>query len=448
MRIHLIHPCLEKNGAYKGIEGPKIASLSLTALAAATPPNIEVRLMDERIRDYDFRDTPDLAGITFMSRLATRAYWIAGQYRARGIPVVVGGIHASMRPREAMRYADAVVVGEAERLWPELIEDFRRGRLKKIYQSGRLPIGSELRPPRRDLLESKRYASINTIEATRGCPHNCSFCYSPNFHKRNFRTKPVAAVVAEIRTLKGKLLIFVDDNLIANPSYAKALFTAMIPLKKLWFTQCSLKFADDDELVDLAVRSGCRVVLIGFETLSHQNLSLSSKKWSSVDQYEHVIRKLHNKGLAVLGSFIAGFDHDDGRVFERILDFSIRNKLEFIQINPLAFYPGSVLYDQEINGNGHKSRLIAPRWWQEPFPYVYHVHYRPARMSVEDLENGCVWTMKEFYTLGSILKRLRRCSLPLMFYYWLINLGLKDIGGTLPIQGYNPGETVVPWPVP
>jgi len=441
MKIDLIHPSLEKSGTYFGVEGPKIASLSLSTLAAATPPVVEIRILDERVEELDVSDAADLVGITFMSRLATRAYRIAGKYREKKVPIVMGGIHSSMRPREALNHCDSVVIGEAEDLWPRLLNDFQNDRLKRIYHNHHLPSLADLSLPRRDLLENKKYVSINTIEATRGCPHDCGFCYSPNFHLRNFRYKPVEKMVEEIKSLKRKELIFIDDNIIGNPHYAKALFTAMIPLKKLWFSQCSINIAEDDELLDLAVKSGCRVLLIGFETLSNKNLAVSSKKWSRAESYKRVIKKLHDKGVAILGSFITGFDEDDKNVFENILHFSIDNKLEFIQVNPLAFYPGSDLYEQEIQRGSNPGRLIEPIWWQKPFPYVYKVHFRPNMMSPEELENGCVWLMKQFYSMGSIIKRVRKASLPLMFNYWLINLGLKNIGSTLPVRGYNPGSS-------
>jgi radical SAM superfamily enzyme YgiQ (UPF0313 family) len=441
MRIDLIHPSLEKSGTYVGVEGPKVASLSLSTLAAATPNGMEVKILDERVEDLNFSFSADLVGITFMSRLATRAYWIAEQYRKKKIPVVMGGIHSSMRPQEALQHCDSVVIGEAEELWPTLLRDFQAGKLKRIYRNHLPPSLTDLCLPRRDLLKKKKYVTINTIEATRGCPHACGFCYSPNFHMRNFRCKPVKKMVAEIKSLKRKELIFIDDNIIGNPRYAKALFTAMIPLKKLWFSQCSINIAEDDELLNLAVKSGCRVLLIGFETLSDKNLAASSKKWSKAESYKRVIKKLHAKGVAILGSFITGFDDDDKNVFENILHFSIDNKLEFIQVNPLAFYPGSDLYEQEIQRGSKTGRLIEPNWWQKPFPYVYKVHFHPSMMSPEELENGCVWLMKQFYSMGSIIKRLRKASLPLLFNYWLVNLGLRNIGSTLPVMGYNPSRS-------
>jgi radical SAM superfamily enzyme YgiQ (UPF0313 family) len=245
-------------------------------------------------------------------------------------------------------------------------------------------------------------------------------------------------MLKEIKTLRGRELIFIDDNIIGNPDYAKKLFKAMIPLKKLWFSQCSIKIAEDDELLQLAVKSGCRVLLVGFETLSETNLAMSSKRWSRAQRYQEVIKKLHDNGIAIIGSFIAGFEDDDKDVFENILNFSIMNKLEFIQVNPIAYYPGSDLYENEIRKGAKSSRLLEAEWWKKPFPYVYKVHFQPNRMSPEELENGCVWVMKQFYSMPSIIRRLRKASLPLIFNYWLVNLGLRNIGSTLPLKGYNP----------
>jgi radical SAM superfamily enzyme YgiQ (UPF0313 family) len=218
----------------------------------------------------------------------------------------------------------------------------------------------------------------------------------------------------------------------------------MIPLKKLWFSQCSIKIVEDDELLHLAVKSGCRILLLGFETLSDKNLAISSKKWSRTETYREVIKKLHHNGVAILGSFIVGFEDDDKDVFENILHFSIDNKLEFIQANPMAYYPGSELYEQEVQRGLKTGCLIEPEWWLKPFPYVYKVHFRHKRMSPEELENGCVWLMKQFYSITSIFKRLRKASLPLLFYYWLVNLGLRNIGSTLPVAGHNPNATGKP----
>jgi radical SAM superfamily enzyme YgiQ (UPF0313 family) len=444
MRIDLIHPSLKKSETYVGVEGPKVASLSLSTLAAATPKGVNLKILDERVEDVDFSFSADLVGITFMSRLATRAYWIAEQYRKNKIPVVMGGIHPSMRPQEALQHCDSVVIGEAEDLWPKLLSDFQKGKLKRLYHSHLPPSLTDLSMPRRDLLNKKKYDTINTIEATRGCPHNCCFCYSPPFHMRSFRHKPVKMMVEEIKSLKGRELIFIDDNIIGNPRYAKELFTAMIPLKKLWFSQCSIKIVEDDELLHLAVKSGCRILLLGFETLSDKNLAISSKKWSRTETYREVIKKLHHNGVAILGSFIVGFEDDDKDVFENILNFSIDNKLEFIQANPMAYYPGSELYEQEVQRGLKTGCLIEPEWWLKPFPYVYKVHFRHKRMSPEELENGCVWLMKQFYSITSIFKRLRKASLPLLFYYWLVNLGLRNIGSTLPVAGHNPNATGKP----
>lgn len=440
MRVDLIHPSLEKSDTYTGVEGPIIAGLSLTALAAVTPEWVKLRIVDERIEDLDFTELPDLVGITFMTRLAHRAYWIASEYQKRGVPVVLGGIHPTVRPVEAVERADAVVVGEAEELWPMLLEDFQKGNLKKIYKNNHPPSLKNLSFPRRDLLQKNKYKSINTIEATRGCPHRCSFCYGPAVHMNSFRTKPVDNVVRDIETINGRELIFIDDNIIGNHQYAKELFSAMIPFKRWWFSQCTIKIADDDELLNLAVKSGCRVLLIGFETLSNANLRRNSKKWSLVEHYRTVIQKLHNKGIAIIASFIVGFEDDDRDVFEVILNFCIDNQIEFMQVNPLSYFPGTDLYDTETHEGKKKGRLTSLEWWKEPFPYVYKVHYNHPRLSPDELENGCVWLMKQFYSIGSIIQRSRKASIPMLFYYWIINLGLKNIGSTLPVEGYNPKQ--------
>lgn len=436
MRILLIHPSLEKTGWYKGCEGPKVASLSLMTVAATTPKGVDVSIVDERVEDIDFDSGPDLVGITFMSRLARRAYDIAAEFRKRGSTVVFGGIHPTAMPHEASRYADAIVMHEADDQWPLLVRDFEKGRLKRIYASKEPPDLATLPFARRDLLDGKKYISRNVMQATRGCPHHCSFCFTSKFFKNTFRTKPIRNVIDEVDTFKGKEILFLDDNIIGDRTYAIDLFTALRPQKKWWFSQCDISIARDEELLRAAARSGCKCLLIGFETLSNQNLKKSRKGWSKVEDYRRAVKKLHDYGISIIASFIVGLDWDTEEVFEDTLEFLVDNKIEFMQCNPLAYFPGTDM----MQSPRAMERLNNERWWLSKFPHHYEVYHTPRSISKQDLENGCVWLYEKFYSYSSIARRLMRTSLAMMISAWVVNFGFKSIVKDIQHEGYNPAD--------
>ncbi|GAG81765.1 unnamed protein product, partial [marine sediment metagenome] len=234
--------------------------LNLLYVAALTPKDVEITLVDEHVDRIDFEEEVDLVGITSLTATAPRGYEIADEFRKRGVKVVLGGIHSSALPQEAIQHADSVVIGEAENLWPEVIEDFKKKRLKKFYQSSQKPSLENLPLPRRDLLQGKRYLTKNFIMTTRGCPFDCDFCSVTRFFGKRHRFRPVGDVIKEIESLKGNFTVFADDNVIAHKKYAKELFKALIPCKKRWFSQADLTMAQDEELLKLAVQSGCEGV--------------------------------------------------------------------------------------------------------------------------------------------------------------------------------------------
>jgi radical SAM superfamily enzyme YgiQ (UPF0313 family) len=436
MRIQLVHPSLDKASWYTGCEGPKIASLTLPTVAAATPKDVDVFINDERVEDIDYNSGADLVGITFMSRLAKKGYEIAAEFKKRGTTVVFGGIHSTAMPEEALQYADAVVLGEAEGAWPQLIEDFQKGQLQPLYQSKEPPSLQGLPFARRDLLKSKKYISTNVMQATRGCPYACSFCFTHKFFRKSYRMRPIREVMAEIGTLPGKDVLFLDDNIIGSREYALEFFTALRKKKKWWFSQCDITLAKDEELLRAASRSGCKVLLVGFETLSNKNLRNSKKGWSRADEYAKLIKRLHENGIGIIASFIVGFDDDNEMVFEEILDFLLENKVEFMQCNPLALFPGTDVVEK--NAIANDSRL--DRWWLSGFPHHYKAFHKPKSMSIDDLENGCAWLYKSFYSYENITKRLLRTPFPMLVYTTLVNMGFRNICRTVPMEAYNPAD--------
>jgi radical SAM superfamily enzyme YgiQ (UPF0313 family) len=397
MKVLLIAPAWRKSTGNK--TKTIFPPLHLATVAALTPPGVEVRILDESIEDIDFNARVDLVGITALTALAPRAYAIADEFRARGVPVVMGGMHASAMPEEALKHVDAVVVGEAEGQWPQLLEDFQAGRMKNVYRTEKRPSLAGLPVPRRDLLELDRYLIPHTVQTTRGCPFACSFCAVSQFFGRTFRHRPVEEVIREVASLPGRIVGFVDDNIIASKKYARELFRSLIPLRIHWFSQGSLDLADDEELLGLAAKSGCVGMFIGFESLVQQNLEKIGKRVNRVERFREAIKKIHRFGIAIEGAFIFGLDKDDPGVFKCTVNFARRCRLEVAQFSILTPLPGTKLY-REMQEQG---RITNRDWSQYNFARVV---YEPLSMSAEKLQRGFEWAWRKFYSYPSILQRL------------------------------------------
>ncbi len=311
----------------------------------------------------------------------------------------MGGPHASALPEEAKAHADAVVIGEAEGVWKDVLADAERERLKPFYRAkGFCSMKSAVRP-RLDLLNRKAYFTTSCIQASRGCPFRCDFCSVTQFFGRTYRCRPVEEVVEEVKGLKDDLIVFIDDNITGNANYARELFTKLIPLKKQWAGQSSISLAKDDELLALAAKSGCVSLFFGIESLSPENLRAVHKSFNKVNEYEDSIEKIHDHGIMVLAGLIFGFDHDDEGVFERTVRFCERTKIEAPCLFILTPIPGTPLYDRmEAEG-----RIIHKDWSRYGGAEVV---YRPRLMNEETLENGFNWASRETYSYRSIVKRL------------------------------------------
>jgi len=393
--------------------------LGLAIVAAVTPPDIEVSLTDENVTVIDFQKETDLVGITVLTVTAQRAYEIADTFRARGVKVVLGGIHPGMLLEEASQHADAVVIGEAEGIWPNLIEDFKTNNLQRVYRQHERPSLLNLPIPRRDLFTEGAYLVRHTISTTRGCPYSCSFCSVTSFFGHTYRCRPVEEIIKEIETFnKRELIVFVDDNIVGKPKFAKELFRSLIPYKIKWVGQASVTVARDDELLKLAAASGCIDLFIGFESLSPANLAAVGKKINVVDEYENVIKKIHSHGIAIHGFFIFGFDEDDEDVFRRTVRFAQKMRLESAQFDFLTPYPGTT-FCESMDEAG---RILTRDWSQ----YGYNLVFEPKPMSREVLQKGHDWVWREFYSIPSIWKRVgvaRRNSATL----WAVNLYYRAI---------------------
>jgi len=432
LKIRLIDPAYQHpyiSHSQKVIKDIWFARLTLTALAALTPPEIEVKITDENVDPIDFEEDVDLVGVTGMVMHAPRAYEIAQKFRQRGIPVIMGGPHASSLPFEAKEHADAVVIGEAENVWEELIEDYKKGCLKPFYRNENFCSMERLPFPRLDLLRKNAYMTVNCVQTTRGCPHQCDFCHVTHFFGKTYRCRPVEEVVDEVERLDGEFVVFIDDNIAGNRRYAKELFTQLKPLKKKWASQASMTLTRDPELLKLAAESGCVSLFMGVESLSTENLKEVNKTFNRVSQFDEAMKALHDHDIMVLAGFIFGLDHDDEGVFERTLRFCERNRIELPTFFILTPLPGTALY-QRMESEG---RLLHKDWGQYNGATVV---FKPKLMTEETLQRGFNWACKEGYSWNSIFKRVFHPQ-QRFFTRVVSNIAYRSIARRTP-EGYLP----------
>jgi radical SAM superfamily enzyme YgiQ (UPF0313 family) len=378
------------------------ARVTLTTLAALVPPEHEVVIHDARLGAPDYENNWDLVGFTGMTCEIPHVYAMADRFRAAGTRVAIGGYHASALPGEARRHADIVVVGEAETLWPQIIAECAAGDPRQtVYQCEEFTDMRRMVIPRRDLLDQTMYAMLNTLQATRGCPFNCEYCAVTKFFGRSYRCRPVAEVVDEIKRCPERRWMFLDDNLIANPEYAKKLFRKLIPLGITWGAQASIALARDPELLDLYAAAGGRYVFIGFESTSEDALVSMRKRFNKPGQYREDVRQLHRHGITVMGSFIFGLDEDDLGVFRRTVAFVDAARIDIPLYNVLTPLPGTTLHARmESEGRIHD------RDWAHYD--LCHSVIHPGKMTSIELQNGYYWAVRESYKLPHVLRRIIR----------------------------------------
>jgi radical SAM superfamily enzyme YgiQ (UPF0313 family) len=398
MKLLLIAPKWPDNSLWGQIYF-RFPYLALTYIAALTSDEWSVSILDENVEQIDFSALPDLVAISIMTPLAKRGYEIADSFRQKGVPVVLGGIHPTMMSTEAKTHADAVVLGEAEEIWPQLLDDFKRRDLKSFYKHDKVRSLNGLAIPKRDLLNRKAYFFVNTIQTTRGCPFNCDFCSVTTFFGQSYRARPVEEVIHEIGQMEPGFLFFVDDNIVGSPRYAKRLFKVLIPLNIKWFSQASLSIVKDRELLDLAQRSGCKGLFIGFESLSQESIKAMGKSVNLVSGYKEAIKKIHDHGIGIQGSFIFGTHYDDASVFSDVLRFIEKTRLEAVIFSILTPFPGTRVYQTMMKEN----RILNTDW--EKYD-MNHVVYQPKKMTPRQLQEGFNWSYKRLYGYRSIFKRL------------------------------------------
>ncbi len=399
MRIKIICPRWPEDSLWRHFIF-RFPYLSLSTLAALTPPEVEVSIEDENVREINYQDTPDLVAVSMITPLANRGYAIADQFRRLSIPVVVGGFHPTWMVEEAGEHADAVVLGEAERVWGRVLEDFKKGSLQKFYKAEGLSDLQHLPIPRRDLLPKSGYFFTNTMQIGRGCPYQCDFCSVTSFFGHTCRLRPLAEVRNEVEILleKTNFIFFVDDNIIGNPSYARNLFSLLKEYRIKWLSHASINIAENDDLLKEAGESGCYGLFIGFESLSQKTLQGHHKNINRADRYRDLVNKIHDRGIGIEGSFIFGSDGDDPSVFQRVAEFCEEAKIDAVVFAILTPYPGTRLYDQYTS----EDRILSRNW---DLYDMGHVVFRPMGMTVEQLQEGHDWANRRFYSLSSMFKR-------------------------------------------
>lgn len=406
---------------YSGSFGKSLhyAPLTLTTLAALVPEDVEAEVViyDETAGKIPLDIDAELIGITCITGTSPRCYAYADYFRKKGRTVFMGGVHPSMLPDEAAQHADVVFTGFSEQTFPQFIHDYINGEHKKFYHQN-CDFTMDGRPtPRRELLNKKRYITINTVEAIRGCCHTCSFCaYPAAFGKRVYK-RPVNEVIAEIEALHTKHVLFPDVNLLTDRDYALELFKAMIPLKVIWLGLVTSSVGIDDEMITVFRKSGCRGLLIGFESITQESQQYIHKGVNKVDSYVELMKRLHDNGILVQGCFAFGGDEEDESVFDRTVEMVVKAKIDLPRYSILTPFPRTEYYAQ-LEKEG---RIIERNWAMYD---VQHCVYKPKLMTKEQLEEGTDRAWRETYSTGNIMKRLA----PFRNSPWLsipVNLGYK-----------------------
>lgn len=416
MRILLISPShYNPDGSIHKTTRYWTSALTLPYLKSLTPPGYDVDIVDELFHDL----TPylaggyDLVGITAMGPQIQRAYELAAQFRAHGSRVVLGGTWVTLTVEESLRHADAVVAGEAEYVWPQLLADFSEGRNRGVYRAERWHDLTGL--PRIDYttLPLLKYDAYRTswlyrqyfhwpVFFSRGCPHPCDYCAVQSYYQRSYRTRPVGDVIEDLHVIKSlgaNRVLFLDDNPIARPDEAKELFRAMIPLNIRWASQSTINIARDPELLDLAARSGCVSLSIGLESLSEESLAGVSKVFNTPRRFERDLAAIRAKGIQVIALLMVGLDGDTTGTFRRSLEFLIDNKVSFLKLFTPCPYPGTAYHDAMKRAG----RILSEDWGRYDYgsPLV-----RPLHMTEQEMMNGFNYTYRGFYSLRSIFRRL------------------------------------------
>ena len=423
MKILFILPGIGKKPGEPYLKSWLMEPLTIAVLKRLTPNHYETAFMDDRIEAIDYDFECDVVAITLETYTAQRAYEIAARFKQRGRLVVFGGYHATMDPDDAAGHGDVVVTGNAEQIWETVLADIARGDYQPRYQGApALDYGV----PDRSIYADKmgKYLPISLVEVGRGCRRQCEFCSIAAYYGGHYHHRPIADIVADIKSARHKLFFFVDDSILSDKAFATALFTEVAKLKITWTTQITLDVAADDELLKLMRRSGCKLILIGFESVNNANLKQMRKSWSiQLGERDALVRRIHKSGINIYASFVFGFDDDSQDSFQQVLEFSMRHCFFVVAFNHLLAFPNTPTYARLAE----QGRLISPKWWMEPAYHYGTISFSPGRVTPDGLTELCREYKRKYYTFGSILRRvpalLSRTRSPMLHIaYWYINV--------------------------
>ncbi len=400
MKVKMILPALTEalSPFWRPIKYSLFPPLGLATIASFFPPDTEISLQDEHVERLDLDDEPDLVVIQVYITSAYRAYELADHYRQKGAYIVLGGLHVTSLPEEAATHADTIFLGPGEDTWPVFLKDWQAGSPQKVYQSQlRSLVG--MPPIRRDLIKRHLYLVPNSIVVSRGCPHTCDFCYKEAFFKggKSFYTQTVDAALAEIDRLPGRHLYFLDDHLFGHAEFAAELFEGMKGMGRVWQAAATVQSILQPGLLEKAIAAGLRSMFVGFETLNPNNLKEQHKYHNLNRDYNAAIRRLHDAGVMINGSFVYGMDDDDTDVFDRTVEWAVQQGIETATFHILTPYPGTVLYDRMQQ----QGRMLHQNW---DLYDTRHVVYQPTKLSAADLEAGYWRSYREFYRWSNIFQ--------------------------------------------
>lgn len=400
MKVKMILPALTEAESpfWRPIKYSLFPPLGLATLAAYLSPDDDIELQDQHVEKLYLDDEPDLVLIQVYITNAYRAYKIADHYRSKGVYVILGGLHVTSLPEEAALHADSIFLGPAEESFPRFLEDFRNKRAQKVYRSWTRTLHG-VPHARRDLIKRNKYLVPNSLVVTRGCPHHCDFCYKDAFFigGKSFYTQLVDDALAEIDSLPGKHLYFLDDHLLGNTRFAGELFEGMRGMNRVFQAAATIDSILQGDLIEKAAKAGLRSVFVGFETFSPENLRQSNKKQNMARSYEEAVSRLHSLGIMINGSFVFGLDSDDQDVFTRTVEWGVKNAITTATYHVLTPYPGTRLFhDMEVNG-----RILTRNW---DLYDTRHVVYRTQGLSATELENGYNQAYRDFYSWSNIFE--------------------------------------------
>jgi radical SAM superfamily enzyme YgiQ (UPF0313 family) len=369
-------------------------------LARLTPSHHTIRLFDENVEDIDWSFKADIAAFSVHTFSALRAYRLAKRYRESGATVVMGGIHPSLLPDEAIQHADTVVVGDCEDTWPRALDDISNGKSEKIYYSN---VSSSLNgvTPDRSIFNGKNYGRIAPIFLGRGCRFSCEFCSVNSVYKGQVRHRPVEEVLKEVSSLRHRVLFFTDDNMSMYGEHTGELLEGLAPLRVSWIGQISIDCATDERMLALLKRSGCIALFVGFESLSEENLRTMGKRQNQRDDFSAAVRRIQRSGIMVAGSFVFGCDNDHSGSVMATRAFAEKTGLALAHFNPLYPVPGTLLYSRLLT----EGRMTDPAWWLSPSYRYGSLPFHPKSATAETIQNEVFAARRKFNTVSSILRR-------------------------------------------